>query len=559
MRRVIIEKKSPWPLVVLALGAAALAVYGQVLSHRFINLDDDIYIYANPHVCGVLGWESVRWAFSSFHGGHWHPLTWLSHSVDCALYGADAGRHIFGNVVLHFANALLVFGLLQGATRRPWASFLTALFFLVHPLRVESVAWAAERKDVLSAFFALLSCLFYAGYARAGGRARYALTTLCLVLGFLAKPTVAMTPVLFWILDVWPLRREASIRTRLVEKLPWAALAGGAGLTMLAAQRAAGAVQSLADVPLAQRLGNAAASLTGYLWSTCVPTGLGVFYPMRPIGAAHAFASAAALAAISVYAWRLRRERPYVAAGWAWYLAASLPTVGLLQVGAQAHADRFTYLPMLGPVFAAVWWWDNSTALPAVAKRLVPLGAALCYASLSFAQVGYWRDSETLYRRTLRVAGSSALIETNLGVVLSDRGAYDEAAEHYRQALVLSPRYPEALNDLGVYYGRRGDLVSARPLFSRAVAEAPEVARYRYNFGLALSGSDADAATDQLKRAISLDPSYPDPYLTLGAIDERRGDVLGAQEAYERLVALRPESADARARFARVLSLSTGP
>jgi tetratricopeptide (TPR) repeat protein len=536
-----------------------LAIYGQVLSHHFVNLDDDLYIYANPHVAGPLRWESLRWAFTAFHGGHWHPLTWLTHQLDWFLYGADAGRHIFGNVVLHFGNAVLVFGLLYGATRRPWASFFAALLFLAHPLRVESVAWASERKDVLSAFFALLACLFYSEYARGVGRARYALTTLCLVLGFLSKPTIVMMPALFWILDFWPLRREVSFRRRVAEKLPWAALAVGAGLAMLAAQRAAGAIQSLGDAPLAARLANASVSLVGYLWSTCVPTGLGAFYPMRPIGWAAAGASAAALTLLTAYAWRVRRERPYVAAGWAWYLAAILPTIGLVQVGAQAHADRFTYLPMLGPVIAAVWWWEEAPFPPALVKRLALAAAALGLASVSFAQVRYWRDSETLYRRTLQVAGDSALIDTNLGVVLSDRGAYDEAAEHYRAALSISPRYPEALNDLGVYYGRLGDLASARPLFARAVAEAPDVARYRYNFGLSLSGSDADAAAAQLERAISLDPAYPDPYLTLGAVDERRGDVLGARMAYERLVELRPESADARARLARAQALDPGP
>jgi Tfp pilus assembly protein PilF len=532
----------------LFLSALVLALYAQVLTHHFLNLDDDAYITANPHVLGAFTWANVRWAFTAFHSGHWHPLTWISLALDKPVLGLNPGRMIFENAVFHAANAIFVFAILRAATKRTWESFCTALIFALHPLRIESVAWAAERKDVLSAFFALGACYFYAR----PNSPKYK-TTLCLTAGLLCKPTVAIVPALFVILDFWPLQRKLTWTQSLREKIVWVALSVAAAAAMLAAQRTGGGLAEQTASSLTQRAANAACSYVWYLQKLVLPQDLGVFYPLKTVGALRACVCVIILALITIFTWRRRAERPYLWAGAAWFFIGMLPTIGLIQVGSQARADRFTYLPLIGPVFAVVWSWESLLKVPILVRRIIPVSAAVAYAAVAWVQIGYWTDSETLFRRTLSVAGSSALIESNLGVVLSEHGAYEEAAEHYRAALRDSPRYAEALNNYGVYFARRGDLANAREYLSRAVAAAPDVARFHYNEGLTWVSRDDEQAVTQFRRAVALDPAYAQAWLTLGKLQERRGNIEPALTAYERAAALQPGWADASGGFQRML------
>jgi tetratricopeptide (TPR) repeat protein len=445
--------------ICLAIIVATLTVYSQVRHYEFINFDDPEYVGDNIHVRAGLTASGVAWALHSFEAANWFPLTWLSHMIDYQLFGMDSGWSHLTNVWLHALSALLLYAVLLRMTSARWPSASVAFLFALHPLHVESVAWIAERKDILCALFWFLTMWFYARYVERPGVARYLMTAAAFGLGLMSKPMIVTLPFVLLLLDVWPLGRAEwpwkwnSARSLLIEKLPFLAMAaGGSALTVLA-QRAGGAVAPLAELSLSNRIGNALLSYVAYIRDMFWPSGLALLYPLpRTLPVAGVAAAGAALAAISVLAAVQFRKRPYLAIGWFWYLGTLVPVIGLVQVGTQARADRYTYIPLIG-LFLMLAWGAAELAqrVPRARKAVVAAAALACSGCVAgtWFQIQYWASSETLFRHSLEVA-EAPLSHNNLGNALMAKGQLPEAIREFRAALRLLPRYADAHFNLGI-------------------------------------------------------------------------------------------------------------
>jgi hypothetical protein len=455
----------------------------------------------------------VAWAFTTLHTGNWHPLTWLSHMLDVELFALNPAGHHLTSLLLHTANSLLLLSLLVRLTGFLGRSLAVALLFGLHPLHVESVAWVAERKDLLAALFWLLALGAYARYARAPGPGRYLLLTALFVLGLLAKPMVVTLPLVLLLLDVWPHQRPATVpRSRLVaEKLPILALSlASAGVTLFA-QRAGGALNPHDAATLPMNIGNALLAYLGYLQKMLWPTRLAVLYPFDPLTVTpgRVAGAAAVLAAVSVLVLGQRQSRPYLAFGWLWYLVTLLPVIGLVRVGAQAMADRYTYLPLIGIFIALVWGGADLTAglrrAPVLQVTAVALAVAAC-AVLTRAQLRHWRSSLELFRHTVAVTENNWVAHHNLASDLLRARAVDEAIGHYREALRLNPRYVSAYLNLGIVLRERGELDQAIACFRAAVAVDPAAAAARMNLGFAcVAVGDRTCAESEYRELLRLD------------------------------------------------------
>lgn len=432
----------------LALAAGTVAVFGATTGFDFVYFDDRRYILTNPWIADGLSFESFRWALSTFYVSNWHPLTWLSYALDVTLFGLVPGPFHAVNVALHVCNTLLVFALFDRATRAPWPSAAVAALFAWHPLHVEPVAWVAERKELIAAFFGLLACLSWMAFARRGGARRYAVCALCMALSLMAKPMWVTLPFLLLALDHWPLERlrDAPLR-RLAEKLPLLALSAASSVITLAAQ--AGALETGSEVPLSGRIANAIMSPLRYLAKTLWPSDLSVLYPHpyfpggTPFGVGELVGCVLLLVSLTAFAlW----FRPYLASGWSWFVLALVPVIGVVQVGAQAMADRYTYVPLLGVFFALAFGADEAIQKlrehsPTAARGAggACLAVILLFALSSVYQVGAWRDTITLYERSIASTPTSTILRMNLGNRLLDVGREREAIEHYEAARALRP------------------------------------------------------------------------------------------------------------------------
>ena len=471
--------------VAAALAALVVAAYSRVGGNGFVDFDDGAYVYDNPVVREGLSADGVAWAFTAAHSANWHPLTWLSHMLDVSVFGLDPGAHHWVSVLLHALNTVLLFLVLRGLTGALWRAAFAAALFGLHPLHVESVAWIAERKDVLSALFWLLAIGAYARYARQPSRERYLVVAAAFALGLLSKPMVVTLPAVLLLLDAWPLGRWSPteprpwtrLRPLLVEKLPLFALSLVSSVVTWYAQSASAATGTLSSYPLVERLSNAVVSYGTYLAKTVWPASLGVFYPHpstlgEGVQVGPLVASAAALVTISVVAARQAARRPYLAFGWLWYLGTLVPVIGIVQVGSQACADRCTYLPLIG-VFVVVAWGLGELVerrpelraglAAATGAVLLALGAAI------WVQTGYWSDSVTLYRRTIAVEGRSWLAWNNLGNQHLGRGELDRAMECFQEALRIFPGYGEAWYNAGNVHMQRMDREPAVAAYQRAL------------------------------------------------------------------------------------------
>ena len=536
--------------LVCALGLAVLvaAVYAPAAHFEFINFDDPLYVTAEPRVRDGLGVDSVRWAFTGPHAKLWHPLTTLSHLLDVERCGLDAGCHHVTSVALHAANAALVVLVFAELTGRLWASLALATLFALHPLRVESVAWISERKDVLSAFFALLALLAYGRFVRAPTRGgRLAVFTLATA-AMLAKPMLVTLPVVFLLLDVWPLgrRRDATLIT---EKLPLVAVAAAVSVATYLVQRAGGAVVTLDAIPVPARLANATVSYVRYLAMTLAPHDLAVFYPYAPVDSVRVFGAGAALVAVTAAAWWARDRIPAVAIGWAWYLVTLLPVIGLVQAGSQSHADRFTYFPSLGLGLAVVW------SLERVMQRTRHAAVMMVTVVVVFAVLGIagtrrylpmWEDSGKLFRNALAVTTENYLAHMNLGQFIGDRGEDEEADAHYREALRIRPQYVPALVNVGNRLAREGRLEDAAEHYRQAIARDPSVVQAHNGLGFVLDRSGrTDAALAEFDRALALDPRFLDARLNRAHALRVLQRPTEATEEYQRVLATDPDQADA--------------
>ncbi len=517
-----------------ALALATFAVFWPVLGHDFINYDDEVYVTANPHVRGGLSPAGLRWAWTTAHASNWHPLTWISHMLDVELYGLDPAGHHGSGVVLHAAATITLFLLLGSITGSTWRSAAVAALFAIHPLHVQSVAWVAERKDVLSGLLWFLTTAAYVAWTRRPGRWRYGLLLLTFALGLSAKPVLVTLPFTLLLLDRWPLGRwsageRAAAWPRVREKLPLFALAAASAAITFLAQRAGAAV--LAGRPLSERVANAVVAYATYLWKTVWPTGLAVFYPYPEAGppAWKVLAALALLAAISGVAWRWRRRRPYLLFGWLWYLGTLVPMIGLVQVGKQALADRYTYLPLVG-VFVAVVWGLGELATagrgragrwgPAVALALV----VVLFGVAARGEVGHWRDSETLFARALAVTRGNAVAHANLGAALDARGQTREALEHYRRALTIDPALTSVRVALARLTAVEGDPEEALALCEQALSARPDDARVANGCGVVLFDQGrTDEAAARFARAVELRPDYAGAHRNLALARARQG------------------------------------
>lgn len=571
-----------FPLLLVALVAAA---FGPTLWNGFVNLDDPAYVYANPHVQKGLTWGGIEWAFTTLDRGFWHPLTWLSLMLDAQVFGSHAAGFHLTSLLLHAANAVLLFLLLRRLTGAPWRSFFVAALFATHPLHVESVAWVSERKDVLSTFFMLLSLMAYASEkcrvtsveqgkaasidgppaghtAHVTRRLPYWLSLLFFTLGLMSKAMVVTLPLLLLLLDWWPLgrlgpalapdRSEAGLGfgkrlSRMLgqpvfrEKAPFFILAVLTGVVTLVAQSQLGALKAGARFPLGDRLANAVVSFGEYLWQMVWPAGLAPFYPFpNQISLGLTVGAALLLAGISALALRSARSRPFVLFGWSWYVITLLPVCGLLQVGGQAHADRYTYVPLIGIFVMLVWLWPQKaeaagrsggdpvpeirqrTLSPAALARPWIAGIAggavvLICAWLSWRQAGWWADSEKLFRHTLAVTRNNELAENNLGAALSAKGHLADAIVHLRRAVRLRPDHALAQGNLGIALVSEGKVAEAIGPLETAVRLMPNYPMAQGNLGVALLGQGRlDEALAHLQTAVLLSPDYAEAQRNLG-------------------------------------------
>jgi hypothetical protein len=535
----------------LILLAATLAVFGQVCTFGFINFDDGTYVaHGTSQIQRGLNLPDVIWAFRTTHAANWHPLTWISYQVDGQLFGLEPWGYHLTNLLLHAANALLLFYVLRRLSGTLWRSFLVAALFAVHPLHVESVAWISERKDVLSTFFGILALGAYVRYTERPGWRRYLLVLLLFALSLLAKPMLVTLPCVLLLLDYWPLDRLQKVRQWAIwDKLPlFAFSAASCGLTWWV-QQAGGAVQQFEHLPLEQRLGNAVVAYADYLGKTLWPVGLAVFYPhpQDTLTTGQVAAAGTLLAVLTGLVFWQARRRPYLLVGWLWYLGTLVPVIGLVQVGAQALADRYTYVPLLG-LFLIFSWGLNEVVerWPRVKGLAVATAALLLVGCLgrTWQQTHTWRDSMPLWEHTLEVTSGNYLAHNNLGSILLDRGQTEEAARHLEAAVTLRPGFSKAHYNLGLAYLRLGRFGEAVPHFSAVLRMQDQDFEAHSHLGQALlRHGQLKGAEAQFRRALDLKRRDPLTYNQLGNALLGQARWPEALLCYQRAMQLAPDDA----------------
>jgi tetratricopeptide (TPR) repeat protein len=524
-------------LICLALCISIFAVYWQVWDHSFVNYDDTLYVTKNPHVQDGLTFKDITWSLTATHAGNWHPLTWLSHMLDCHLFGMNPGWHHFSSLLFHTANALLLFLALNRMTGGLWRSAFVAGLFALHPLHVESVAWVAERKDVLSTFFLFLTLLSYIWYVERRGFYRYLLTMLCFVLGLMAKPMMVTLPFVLLLLDYWPLGRlpvgrlqGASLpptdplvssrnvfsqaRPLLWEKIPFFILAAVSSVITYLAQDSHNAVKTLIKFPLECRLANGLVSYINYLAKMVWPRDLAVFYPHpgQSLPIWQAVLAGLLLLVISIAVIRLGRRYAYLPVGWLWYVGTLVPVIGLVQVGEQAMADRYTYVPLIGLFVIIAWGVPDLLSGWAYRRTALAITATLVLSVLmvsTWKQLHYWKSSTSLFEHTLAVTENNSVAHFGLGNALLEEGKTAEAIHQYSETLRLDPGYVGARINLGIALldqGRRADAINH---FFEVLKTNPHDVRVHLNLGVALAreGRTAEAMDHYFKASLQ-DPVH---------------------------------------------------
>ncbi|MCK9195700.1 MAG: tetratricopeptide repeat protein [Syntrophales bacterium] len=568
------KKNILWLCLCIAL--LTFMVYGQVKDHPFIDFDDYEYITENPHVRSGLNTDNIVWAFTSYHSNNWHPLTWISHMVDVQIFGLNPAGHHLVNVLFHIINTLLLLFLMRRMTGALWPSAFVAAIFALHPLHVESVAWAAERKDVLSTCFWLLTTWMYIRYTETPDWKRYIPVILMFALGLMAKQMLVTLPFVLLLLDYWPLgrmagkgghkkdagkswpaakRQQASISRLIVEKIPLFALAVLAGIIVFIVQQQSGVLYSLTPFPFQIRLENALVSYVGYIVKMLCPVSLAVFYPhpLHSLALWKVLGAAGLLIAVSAATiWKGRRY-PYLITGWFWYLGTLVPVIGLVQVGVQAMADRYTYIPLIG-LFIMIAWGGldlasflarqqeinpekdqpaGAATSPRKQKKPTPVSALsraelfvpgrivfgltvavlLILSFLTWRQVGYWRDNITLYSHAARVVPGNYWASNNLGAALASRGQIDAAMTWFAESLNIMPYYPGANQNMAAALYKQGRYEEAVPLLAKALKLQPRNPDLHVTLGAVLlkMGRKAEAAT-HFREALILRPGDGNAY-----------------------------------------------
>ena len=536
---------------------AILALYNPVNRHPFVNYDDDRYVSENAHIHNGVNWDSITWAFSSTEQGNWHPLTWLSHALDYQLFHQNPAGHHFTSVLIHAANAVVLFLFLMYATRRLGPSLLVAALFALHPINVESVAWVAERKNVLCTFFFFAALIAYCRYARQPDWRRYLAFTGLFILGLMSKPMVITLPFVLLLLDYWPLDRirggqadapYAPLSKLIVEKIPLLALSAASAVITMQAQRAGGAMRSTAQFSLAVRLENAVVAYAMYLWKMIWPSHLAPIYPHPGDSLAGWQVGTSALVLLAVTGVALKvRARRYLLTGWLWFLGTLVPVIGLVQVGDQALADRYAYIPLIG-IFIMIAWGIADLADSkqiGLVVRVIP--AACVLFALSFAtnrQLGYWSSNYDLWTHALAVTGRNFIAQDNLGGAFLLLGKPAEAYLHFQAAAEINPLDPMSRSNLGAYLQEHGHMAEAIEKYNRVISLTSDpglLAATYANLGAAYRrlGED-ERARSSYDQALRLNPNQYNAYLGVGELLEKQGLLDDAIRNYSKAVELRP-------------------
>jgi tetratricopeptide (TPR) repeat protein len=574
--------------IYLFLALISLAVFSQTIRYNFVNFDDDLYVYDARAIKAGLTIKGIAAAFTTPHARNWHPFTTISHMLDCQLYGLKAGGHHATNMLLHMFAVLLLFRVLQQMTSSIWKSSLVAALFAVHPLHVESVAWVSERKDVLSAVFFFLMLSAYARYARAPSTGRYLLVATLFAAGLMSKAMLVTAPVILLLLDYWPLqrtaRRKSKFRTRtqvlsgqssavsrlILEKLPLLALSAGACVvTFVVQKRAVGAIPPL---PLSWRAENAVVSYLIYVWQTLWPTHLAAFYPHPndTLALWEVILATGLLVAITVTAIVFRSKRPYLFTGWLWYLLMLVPVIGLVQVGEQGHADRYTYLPHVGLFLLMVWGVADVIQSHRFMWRVAAVIASVvifALAATAYIQTSYWRNSEALWTHALAVTYDNDFAHNNLGYLCIDSGELDKAISHFEAAAMIRHGKTNKHYNVGSAFvemnladalARKGLSDEAMIHYQEAIRLEPNYADAYYNRGNVLfaKGNIEDAIADW-EKTLQLQPNDADAHTCLGNALLRKGSLNEAIAHYETALALAPEDPRSRNNLAWILATSS--
>jgi Flp pilus assembly protein TadD len=571
-----VPRKAVIYLIGVLLFAAVVRIYLPTTEHGYV-FDDYQYLVENARVHSGLTGSGIGWAFTTTYASNWHPVTWLSHMLDVTIYGPRAAGHHLTNVLLHALATVLLFAALLKMTGAVWPSAFVAAMFGLHPLHVESVAWAAERKDVLSGVFWMLTMLAYAVYTRKPGALRYALVVLAFALGLMSKPMVLSLPLVLLLLDYWPLRRgqgtpamqnaECGMQNGatsgpsplstlhsplLLEKLPLLAMSAASAVVTIYAQQSTGAVAGAASLPFGMRAANAGVAYVAYARKMFWPSDLAVYYPhqLHSLPVWQVAVSATALVTVTYLAVRFARRAPYLTVGWLWYLVTLVPVIGLVQVGKQAMADRYTYIPLIGLFIIAAWGipalaagvsgteWSKAernsrSTAPQVAVAILAMAAVALSAFQTHKQLRVWRDEVTLFTHALDVTGDNWMAHHGLARALDQRGRTDAAIDHYRRSIAIDPTNADVHNGLATALLKRGRVDDALEEFSKAVRLDPDNAAARLHYGVALDRQNRLAqAVEQFRSAADLAPDNPIAHQNLAGALARQGDYGAAIDHY---------------------------
>jgi Flp pilus assembly protein TadD len=555
-------------LPVLLLVLVTCAAYWQAGSHQFVNFDDAKYILENPSVRTGLTGEGFIWAFTATYASNWHPLTWLSHMLDVQLFGLDPGPHHLVNVLFHAINTVLLFLLLLRMTGAYWQSVFVAALFAIHPLHVESVAWVAERKDVLSAFFWMLTLLLYAWYVERPGRGRYLLTLCAFALGLMSKPMLVTLPAVLLLMDYWPLGRMQSGRAEqtrhgpgsidrtsfpwrlLWEKVPFIALSAASSVITMFAQHAGGAMASVKVVPFTFRAVNALWAYVLYIGKMVWPLDLAVIYPLpATLTVTQGLTAGLILAGTSLLAARSAKRHPYLLVGWLWYLVTLVPVIGLVQVGRQAMADRYTYIPFIG-LFMMVAWGARDIAGDSRVRRTALSSVAVVIlavlAALTGLQTRYWKDSLTLFSHAAEAVQDNYIAHDAIGRILTVAGRFDEATHHYTEALRISPNDERSLVGMGNVLVKQGKIEEGISFTKKALSVKPESADAHFNLGYALLQQGREQqALEHYFEGLRNDPENADIHHIVGVLLGAQGKLDESIRHFTEALRIRPDHAEA--------------
>lgn len=558
------QSRTAWPQWALALLLLiTLAVYARTLTHDFINLDDPDYVTENGLVRQGLTAAGIKWAFTTGHASNWHPITWLSHMADVELFGMHPWGHHLTNVLLHAVNTVLVFAVFFRMTRAGWRSALLAAAFALHPLHVESVAWIAERKDLLSGCFGLLTLLAYVHYVQGRRRFWYAAALIFFALGLMSKPMLVTLPFVLLLLDWWPLDRltppasTGSIpwTSIVLEKVPFLLLTAASCIITFQVQQAGGAVSSLQSVPVLARISNAALAYVIYLIKTVWPSDLSVIYPIRlDIPGTLAALAAGLTLGVSFAVWWKRKLQPYWFTGWFWFVGMLVPVIGLVQVGVQSMADRYTYLPLIGIFAAVIWSLPEANQVRVKVQSVVAIVCIAAWGMISWQQLGCWAGSIRLFEHALAVTSGNYIAHNNLGSALLAQGQLDAALEQFRKALEIKPSHKPALFGAATVLREKQQWDAAAEHLKRALALPPPDAAAHVHYAMLLTDrQDNASAIEHYRQALALQPNLAEAHNNLAHLLLLEGKVEEARKHAESAVALRPDSVPANYTLANTL------